>query len=82
MGHSPDAFVKHRIELPPEVVDEEGDVLAFLPDGRHLDLHHLQPIVEVLPEFATPDLFTEVLVGCGDDPNIHMDGGGIPYASS
>ena len=38
-----------------KVVNEEGDVLRSLSQGRDIDGDHIEPIVEVFPKFARPD---------------------------
>jgi hypothetical protein len=45
------------------VIDQERDVVLALPQGRHLDRHHVQPIVQVLPEPLLPDLLLQKSVG-------------------
>lgn len=54
-----------------EVIDQERDVVLALPQGRHLDRHHVQPIVQVLPEPLLPDLLLQKSVGY--DPNPDQD---------
>lgn len=43
-----------------------------LPQGRHLDVDHVEPVIEVLPEFALLDLLPEVPVGGCNDAHVHM----------
>ena len=56
-----------------EVPDERGNVVAAVPQGRHPDRDDAQPEVEVLAEGALLDLLLEILVGRGDDPDVHLD---------
>jgi hypothetical protein len=45
------------------VLDEERDVLAPLAQRRHVEGHHVEPVVEVLPELARAHGRPEVHVG-------------------
>jgi len=37
-----------------KMMEEQGDILAPLPERRDLQADHIQPVVEVLPEFSPP----------------------------
>ena len=50
-------------------------ILPPLPQGRDLQGHHGQPVVQVFAEPADRDLGLQVAVGGGDDPDIHLHPG-------
>ncbi len=63
------------IELPVEA-EEEGPgqlqhVLAPRPQRRDGEVHHVQPVVEVLAELAPLHQLAEVAVGGGQDAHVH-----------
>src|SRR5262249_53528188 len=51
----------------------QGDVLPALPQRRHRQRDHAQPVVEVLAEATRRGLLLEALVGCGDDADVDGD---------
>ena len=53
------------------MVHEVRNVLLVLAQGRQRDLHHLQPVVEILAETPGVDLGQEVAIGGGNDAHIH-----------
>ncbi len=61
----------HRVE---KVLDQQRDVLATFSQWRYLDGDHVQSVIEILAEALLPDRVLQVLVGGGDDPDIHLDG--------
>ena len=54
------------------MLDQDGDVLLPLPQGRHPDRQDLQAVVEVLAELPALDQAAQVLVARGDDPHVHL----------
>src|SRR5512146_2034397 len=71
--HSADCLMKLCVELLQEVHHEDGDVFSSVPEGRQGHLHDLQAVVKVLAKLAPSYLLPKVLVGCRDDPDIHLD---------
>src|SRR5262249_25235137 len=63
-----------------EVPSEEGNLFRSLAQGRHDDLDHVQPIVEVVAKAAGRHGLFQVLVGGGQDPHIDLDGGAASQA--
>ena len=61
--------------LPRRAVEEVGgqqpDVLAPLAQRRQLDLHHVEPVVEVLAEAPGLGLGQQVAVRGGDHADVH-----------
>src|SRR5712691_9087382 len=57
-------------EQRDEVLDEGGEVLFPLPEGRHLDGDDGEPVEEILAEAAGRDLLLEVLVGGGEHAHV------------
>ena len=64
----PDAGLLH------EALHQARNVLSTLTEWRHADVQHVQAKVEVPAEVAHLHQAPEVLVGGGDDPNVHPDG--------
>src|SRR6266542_2606464 len=59
--------------LREEVLDERGDVLLAIAERRHVDVDHVEAVVEVVAELPLFDLPLEILVGRADDPDIDLD---------
>src|SRR5580704_11437234 len=49
---------------------QRGNVFAMLAQGRQGHRNYIQPVIEVLPEFARPDRLFQVPVGGGDDARV------------
>ena len=60
-------------KLPDEPPDQEGDVAPPLPQRRKIDVEDVEPVVEVVPEFAQGHRVSQRPVGGGDDPHVHLD---------
>ena len=58
-------------DLGEEVRDQQRDVLAAAIERGHLDVHHVQPVIQVLAELALGEQLLQVAVGGGDDPHVH-----------
>jgi hypothetical protein len=56
-----------------EVLDQRRDVLLVRTQRWNRDLHHLKPVVEVLPEAALSDVVTQRAVGGGDDAQLERN---------
>ena len=56
-----------------EGIDEQGDVIATLPEGRHVDGEHLEPVEEIGAEALLQDLGFQIPVGRANDPYIDRD---------
>ena len=56
------------------MLNEERHVLHPLAERGQHDRDDVQPVVEILPEAAALHLALEVLVGRGDDADVHPDG--------
>ena len=55
---------------------KQRDILAPVHQVGHHDGHHIEPVEEIGPEKPSLDLFLQVLVGRGQDPDIDLDGPG------
>ena len=66
-----DGLVVLQGEALHEVVREDHHVPATQAQGRHLDVHDVQPVVQVLPEASGLDVGGEVAVGRRDDADVH-----------
>ena len=64
--------------FPRKLADEGGheqrDILLALAQRRNVDVHHIEPVVQILPELPLFDCGLELPVGGRDDPGIHFDG--------
>jgi hypothetical protein len=60
--------------LLEEEVDEDGDVLAALAQGRHVDGEDVDAVVEVVAEAPVRDHRAQVAVGRRDDAHVYLDG--------
>jgi hypothetical protein len=56
-----------------EVLDQLGDVVGALAQGRQVDADDAEPVEQVLAEAPGPDLVLEVAVGRRDDPDVDLD---------
>ncbi len=64
------------------MIDEQRDVFLALPERRDRDGENIEPVEQVFPEPAVPDLFLQIPVGGRDDPDIDLDGAGLPSRSN
>ena len=64
-----------RVDLQAKLLRalQERDVLPPLAEGGNLDLHHVQPVVEVLTKGPLMDGLLEVRVGRRDHPHFDLD---------
>src|SRR5207245_10664458 len=60
-------------ELREEVVDQQGDVLPSVAQGRHIEHEDPDPVVKVLAKRAALDLTLGILVRGGDEANVGVD---------
>ena len=69
------AHVYHHTELVTHLVDQvardQHHVVTALAQGREAHLHHVEAVVEVIPELPLLDRRLEVDVCRRDDANIH-----------
>ena len=56
------------------MIGEQQEIGFPLPQRRHEDREHVQPVVEVLAERAVLDRLLEVLVGGGDEAHVGFQG--------
>ena len=61
-------------EALEEGVDEERDVFLAIPQAGHGDIDDIEPVEEVVAEFAFADHFFEALVGGGDEADVGLEG--------
>src|SRR5215831_13073305 len=54
-----------------EVCHQQGDILAALAQGWHMQRDHMQPVEEIGPEGPCRDELREMLVRRGDNADIH-----------
>src|SRR5207237_927738 len=69
-------------ELPEQVVNENGDVLAPLSKRRNPNLADGEPIVEILAERAGLDQRAQVAMRRRDDSNVHAAHLGLAEAAN
>ena len=71
-------FLERAIEWKDDAL-RFRDVLLLLPplsQWWQVDRHHIQPVVEILPEAAVAQILGQVAVGGGDDSDVYADGFG------
>jgi hypothetical protein len=61
-------------KFPEESGDQERDIVFPVPQGRDVDVYHIQPEVEILPEIPLLDLFFQVPVGGRHDAHVGFNG--------
>ena len=62
------------------MADEQGNVIAPLPQGRRLDRDDVDPVEEVLAELSFPHQEVERPVGGRDHPEVDVDWFAAPEA--
>src|SRR5437879_4323767 len=70
-GNVLDLFVKLAAESLYEVTHEEREIFGALAKGGDLNGENIQPIVKVAAKGALGNEFREVLIGGGNDPDVH-----------
>src|SRR5262245_9527552 len=60
-------------EFVEEMAREDGDVFLAIAQGRNKKGNYVEAIEEILAEAAVGNLLLEILVGGGDDADIHAD---------
>ena len=63
-----------------EVIGEGPDVVPTIAQGRHGDLHDVEPVVEVFPEGPGRHRLLEIGIGGGDDPQVELHAVGAAHA--
>ena len=56
--------------LAGKIRREQADVVAALAQRRHLDGKNVEPVIEILAEFAFPRRLLEIAIGGGDHANV------------
>jgi hypothetical protein len=72
-GDPGNVLVKLLVDLLDQEVDEDGDVLAPLPQRGDRDGHDVEAVVKIVPELALFHHGLEVPVRGGDDPRADLD---------
>jgi len=73
-GHVSDGFVLAAAEFLHEVAHQKGHVFGTLAQRRDVDGEDVEAVIKVAAEFALGDKSGEVVVGGGDNADIHADG--------
>ena len=60
-------------QLADEPADQQRDVLPPLAQRREVDVEHVEPVVQVVPERRPGRPPRERPVGGGDDAHVHLD---------
>ena len=74
--HGLDLLSCFLIEFGDKIIDKKRDVFLALPERRDRDGENIEPVEQVFPESALPDLFLQIPVGGRNDPHIDLDGFG------
>ena len=67
-------------EVAQEQPGQQHDVVTALTQGRHVDLHRREAVVQVLTELAVLDGLHHVLVGGGHDADVGLAHGAVAHA--
>ena len=59
--------------LEPVAVGDLFDVAFTLPQRRHQNLYHVQPVKQIFPEFPVAHHRRKIAVGRRNQPDIHLD---------
>ena len=73
--NSPDRFTGPQRKHLQKILDEDGDVLLALPQGRDRDREHIDAMEQVFSEQAFSHEFIQVLIGRDRQAHIHESGG-------
>lgn len=76
--HPRDRLALTPVEFRDEMIHEERNILFSLSQGRKLDLHHIDPIIQILSETPLLHESSQVPVGCRDHPDIGIHWLGPP----
>src|SRR5687768_4734048 len=57
-------------EHPEEVIEQDADVLGPLTQWRHLDVHDVQPIVQILAKRLVGNAIDQAPMRGRDDPDV------------
>ena len=57
-------------ERPEKVVEEQRHILAALPEGRHFDVHDVEPVIQVFAEILGGDGVEQAPVRGRDDAHV------------
>ena len=68
------------VELVQEPRRQPRDLFPPLPQRGDPDLHHVEPVVEILPELAARHLLLEVPIGGGDHAGVDVEQPMAPHA--
>ena len=71
LGQPANVLVHRGVEMLQKRLRQQEDVLAPFAQGRRTELDHVEPVKQVLPEIVLADGFDDVLVGGGDEADIH-----------
>ena len=66
-----DPFAAHAVE---DIARDQRDVFHPFAQGRKVEGHGIDAVIQILAERPRRDHFLEVAVGCGDKPEIHDAG--------
>ena len=67
------------VEFDAEVLDQQRDIVHALPQRWHMDVHDVEPVIEILAEGTFGDGFSEVAMGGGHDAHIHLTRCCLPH---
>ena len=74
MRHSAHVLSILRGEAGNEMALEQREVFFALRQPRHFDFHHREAVVQILPKTLLGDRVPQVVIGGGNDTNIHFAG--------
>ena len=78
LADAPDGLPRRFRDPFHEEAGEQRDVIAPVTQRRHLNGHHVEPVVQVFAEVAVAHLQGKIAGGGGDDAHVHLDLGAAP----
>src|ERR1700722_20356311 len=61
-------------ELQQKFAYQQRDIFLPVPQGRYVERNDVQAVKEILAEVSLGNLFFQVFIGRGNDPDIDLDG--------
>src|SRR5579864_7937814 len=70
VADAPDRAAVAAIRIGDERLDEDGQIVLAVAEGRQLDREHVQPVIEVFAKLVLPDGLERLDVRRRDDANV------------
>ena len=60
-----------RVHLDQHGIHDRRDIFLVVSERRHMQIEHVQPVVQITAKMAVGNCFSWIFVGCSQDSNIH-----------